>query len=819
MWAAAIALAAVVCVQAQSRAHSDPFGSGRPEYGGELPLTSRAELKPLLQRYCFACHSQQTKAADLTLDTVDPATPTGDAQVWEKVIRRLRARTMPPLGSPRPDAGTYDKLAEWLEQSLDAQAASHPNPGHAPVIHRLNRAEYVNAIRDLLTIDIDEGLLPADDSGYGFDNIADVLSVSPMLMERYLSIASTVSRIAIGDPSIKPATETFAVGKYVRQSERLSESQPFASRGGLVIHHYFPVDGEYIVKIFFDRIYDDSRLRGFAEPNQLEVRLNGVKIKGLTVGGPPSTADAGSEAVASDNVLRGVDTDGLEVRFPVKAGSTDVAVTFVKRATAPEGMLRPQYPITSYEYAADIAGPAGIRKVELRGPYNVTGPGNSPSRQRLFVCQPSASESEAACARQILGSLARRAYRRPVFDADLRPPLDLFKQTRVRDTFDVSIAAAVRLILASPHFLFRIEPDHARTNPDEPYRISDVELASRLSFFLWSSIPDDLLLDVAVKGQLSKPEVLARQVTRMLSDRRASALVKNFAGQWLYLRNIALLPVDPSAFPDFDDNVRAGFTRELELFLDSQIREDHGIPELLTADYTYLNERLARHYGIAGVYGDHYRRVTLTDDYRKGLLGKGGLLMVTSYSNRTSPVKRGRFLLDNFLGAPPPPAPPNVPALQSVAASNTPLTMRERMEAHRSNPRCASCHLVMDPLGFALENFDAVGRWRTSEGNALIDASGILADGTAVDGLAGLRAAVLSRRDQFAQTVIEKLLTYALGRGAEFYDGPAVRQILRNAAPADYRWSAVILGIVRSAPFQLRMPRDSNLPALTASSR
>jgi hypothetical protein len=818
-WVGVIALATMVSLQARPPGRSSsagPVTRGAAESGPTNP----AAFKPVIQRYCLTCHNQQAKAAGLTLDTADLATPSANADLWEKAIRTLRNRTMPPPGSPRPDEATFERFAESLERSIDAAASAHPNPGHIPSLHRLNRAEYVNAIRDLLAIDVDEQQLPPDDSGFGFDNIADVLSVSPMLMERYLSAALKISRVAVGDPSIKPTLETFNVGKYVRQDERLSESSPFASRGGLVIHYYFPVDADYVAKIFFDRIYDNSRIRGFGEPNRLEVRLNGVKIKDLTIGGAaPPQGSNDDPALSSEDTLRGINIDGLEVRFAARAGPADLAVTFVKKAAEPEGMLRPAYAITSYEYAADIAGPAGIRTVELLGPYDVKGSGNSPSRQRLFVCRPSNTRSEAACAQQILSTFTRRAYRRPVSEIDLRPLIDAFKQRRRKGAFDAGIAAAVRLVLVSPDFLFRIEEDPNTAKPGVPYRISDVELASRLSFFLWSSIPDDQLLDAAVKGQLSKPDVLTKQVERMLRDPRASALVKNFAGQWLYLRNIRLSAIDPSVFPDFDDNLRAALARELELFLDSQILEDHGIPELLTADYTFLNERLAKHYSIPGVYGDRFRRVTLTDDYRKGLLGKGGLLMVTSYPNRTSPVKRGKFLLESLLGTPPPPAPPDAPALNEVAAGDKPRTMRERMETHRVNPGCASCHRLMDPLGFALDNFDAVGRWRTTDGGVPIDTSGVLADRTAVDGPATLRAALLSHRERFAQTVSEKLLTYALGRGVDWHDGPAVRQIVRSAALTEYRWSAIILGIVRSPPFQMRMPPETSAPGLTAASR
>jgi hypothetical protein len=808
-WIGIIALSAMVGLHAQT-----PSRGATPATSAAKSSTAPGDYQPVVQRYCLGCHNQRARVAGLMLDTADLTTPSANAELWEKVIHKLRSQAMPPAGSPRPDAATYNGLAESLEQAIDRAAAAHPNPGQMPALHRLNRAEYVNAIRDLLAIDVDEQLLPPDDSGYGFDNIADVLSVSPMLTERYLSAALKISRIAVGDTTIKPATDAFSVGKYVRQDVRLSEELPFASRGGLVIHYYFPVDADYVAKIFFDRTYD-GRIRGIGEPHQLEVRLNGVKVKDLTIG----TAANDPNGRGARGGARSSEVDGVEVRFAAEAGPGDLAVTFVKKAAEPEGMLRPVYAITSYEYAGDISVPAGVRTVELRGPYDVKGPGSSPSRERLFVCQPAAVANEDACARQILSTLARRAYRRPVTDSDVQPLLDAFKKSRAQGSFDLAIASAVRLVLVSPDFLFRMEVEPAGAKPGTPYRISDNQLASRLSFFLWSSIPDDQLLDLATKGQLSKPEVLGAQVKRMLADPRAKTLVRNFAGQWLYLRNVDLAAVDPYAFPDFDDNLREAFARELELFLDSQIREDHGVPELLTSDYTFLNERLAKHYGIPNVYGEHFRRVTLADDNRKGLLGKGGLLMVTSYPNRTSPVKRGKFLLENLLGAPPPPPPPDVPALKEVAAGDKPQTMRERMEAHRASPACASCHKIMDPLGFALENFDAVGKWRTSDAGAAIDTSGKLVDGTPVDGPATLRAALLSQREQFAQTVVEKLMTYALGRGVEYYDSPAVRQIVRSSASNDYRWSSIVLGIVRSTPFQMRLPPNASGSTSTASSR
>ena len=757
------------------------------------------QVRATLDRYCISCHNARLNTADLALDTVDIKAVPERAELWEKVIRRLRSGTMPPQGSRRPDAATYAAVAGWLETTIDNAAAAHPHPGRRPAVHRLNRAEYANAIRDLLAVDVDAAtLLPPDDSGYGFDNIADVLSVSPMLTERYLSAALKISRVAVGDPTLRPVTETFAVNKYLKQDDRVSDDLPFGSRGGLAVRYYFPVDADYAIKIFFDRTYD-GRVRGLADPHQLEVRLDGVKVREITVGG-----DA-----AGGRGQRNVAIDGTEVRFAASAGPRVLGVSFVKKADEPEGMRRPLYAVTSYEYAGDINVAPAVGRVELRGPFDVRGAGDSPSRRRIFICHPGAPENgpssaDTACARRILSALARRAYRRPVTESDVRPLLDFYATARKEEGFDAGIEAALRRMLVSPDFLFRVEHEPSRVAPGTAYRISDFELASRLSFFLWSSIPDDVLLDAAASGRLSEPAVLERQVQRMLADRRSRSLVANFAGQWLWVRNIRLHTPDPAIFPDFDENLREAFAREIELFLESQVREDRSVRELLDADYTFLNERLARHYGIANVYGNHFRRVALTDTARRGLLGKGGLLTVTSYPHRTSPVFRGKWLLENILGAPPPPPPPDVPALQERGEHDAPKSVRERMEQHRANPACAACHKVMDPLGFALENFDAIGRWRTSDGGGPIDPSGTLANGAAVDGPATLARALLERRDGFVTTVTEKLLTYGVGRGVESYDAPAIRRIVGEAAANDYRWSSLILGVAKSPPFQMR---------------
>ena len=784
-------------------------------WGGSAPLAAQtaASADPatehgrLLRRYCVGCHNDRTLTAGVTLQSLDLARIGEDAhetEIWEKVVRKLSTRSMPPADRPRPDEATYDELTAWIADRIDEAAATRPDPGRRHAVHRLNRAEYANAIRDLLALDIDERtLLPPDDSGFGFDNIADVLSVSPMLTERYLAASRKIARLAVGDPALQPTTEVFAVDKNLRQNERVSEDLPFGSRGGLAVQHYFPVDGEYVAKIFLLRTYD-GRVRGLLEPHELEVRLDGALVESLTVGGP--VFDEDDNPARRD--LRNVPDDGQEVRFAAQAGPATLAVSFVDQQAYLEGMRRPDYRVTSYEYAGDQTIPPGIGSVELRGPYHVTGRGDTPSQQRVFTCRPATGADEIPCATEIVTRLARRAFRRAVTDRDIEMLLGFFEAGRAGGDFDAGVEMALRRILVSPDFLFRRETDPVDISPGKPYAISDLELASRLSFFLWSSIPDGELLDAAERGELRDPDVLGAQVRRMLADPRTRALVDNFGGQWLYLRNMPLVTPDPQAFPEFDTNLREAMAREMTLFLGSQIREDHSVLDLLTADYTFVNERLADHYGMPSIYGNHFRRVELSGAQaaRRGLLGKGSLLTVTSYAHRTSPVLRGKWLLENILGTPPPPPPPDVPALEeNDAAGVAPRSVRERLEQHRANPVCASCHRIMDPLGFALENFDGVGRWRdVGEDGTPIDASGTLTDGTPVDGPGTLRQALRGRGENFVTTVAEKLLTYAVGRGVESFDGPAVRSIVDAAAGEGYRWSALVEGIVRSTPFQMR---------------
>ena len=745
-----------------------------------LPTTSTSSPQIVINKYCVTCHNEKLHTAEVVLDKADIDHPANNAAIWEKVLHKLRTREMPPVRMPRPDEVTYDSLANYLETSLDDAAAAKPNPGR-PAAYRLNRFQYANAIRDLIDLDIDSAsLLPADDFGYGFDNIGDVLSVSPMLLEKYLSAAAKISRLAIGDPLLSSTSTDYQIPPAMVQTERENDDLPIGSRGGIAVHHQFPLDAEYVIKIRLQRGKDTETILGASQERQLDIRLDEARVKLFTVGGKNS---AGSEAVLDD---------GLEVRIPVKAGPHMVAATFLKDTVKPEGVQ---------QTARELAFFEGVGMLSIAGPYAAKGPGDTPTRRKIFICHPKEVKDEEACATKILTTLARRAYRRPINKDEIPALLGPYKVARDGGSFESGIRMALQRILASPDFLFRVEVDPAEAKSGVAYRVSDVELASRLSFFLWSSIPDDELLTLAERGKLKEPRVLEQQVKRMVADRRAETLVSNFVGQWLYLRNLERVLPDPAAFPDFDENLRAALIKETALFFQSMIREDRSILDLLRADYTFLNERLARHYGIDGIYGSEFRRVTLANEERKGLLGQGSVLTVTSYPNRTSPTLRGKWLLENLLGSPPPPPPPNVPSLKEDRDVSL-LTMRQRMELHQATPVCASCHSRMDPLGFALESFDGLGRWRAG-----VDSAGVLPDGTKVDGPAGLRKVLLSKKDQFVMTATERLLTYGLGRGVEPYDMPAIRKIVRDAAPGDYRWSSLILGVVDSVPFQMRRAR------------
>jgi hypothetical protein len=764
------------------------------------PAPSQSLARATFDRYCVTCHNQKRPTADLALDVLDLADINANAPTLEKVAARLRSRTMPPVGLPRPGRSTYDAVAGHIESALDAHAAAHPDPGRS-VIHRLNRAEYANAVRELLAIDIDvRSLLPADDSGYGFDNISDVLSLSPALLERYMSAAAKISRLAVGDVAMRPVVQTYSVPQTLLQRDRMSERLPFGTRGGTSVRHYFPVDGEYEISIRLQRTHA-SQIRGLGEPNEIELRLDRRRVRQFTVGGD-GPRDPWS-AVPSASPYEQTADHGLSARLAIAAGSHDIAVTFPKKSGMPEGVREPQLSVATYEYAGDRDEPMGVATIDISGPFAAAGTGETPSRRRIFVCRPAREADEESCATEILSTLARRAYRRPVLPADVAGLLNFYRAGRRGGGFDSGIELAVRSILVDPDFLFRVERDPRSLQAGALYRVSDLELASRLSLFLWSTIPDDELLELAERGRLSDAAVLRRQVERMLADPRANTLVTNFAGQWLHLRNMSSVTPDPEAFPEFDENLREAMRRETEMFLEHQIRANRGVGELLTADYTFLNERLARHYGVSGVWGSQFRRVVLDDPARRGLLGHGSILTVTSYANRTSPTLRGKWVLENLLAAPPPAPPPNVPSLDEGTASDG-LTVRERLEQHRQNPVCASCHAQMDPFGLALENFNAVGKWRARDGQASIDTATGLPDGSSFEGAAGLRTLLAEQPDRFAAAVTEKLLTYALARGVEHHDRPAIRRILRDAKPGGYTWSSLILGIVQSTPFQMR---------------
>jgi hypothetical protein len=718
------------------------------------------------------------------------------------VIRKLRANAMPPAGMPRPDHSTQTALVSFLETTLDRAAAEHPNPGRQSP-HRLNRAEYANAIRDLLALQVDSStLLPPDDSADGFDNNADVLAVSPALLERYLSAAATISALALGDPKIVAGSETYRIRGDASQTGQ-DEHLPPGTRGGLMAMHTFPLDGEYVIKAKLLEINLGS-IRGLEYENQLEITVDGERVLLAPVGGAD---DYTQSSLNATNVVNSL-AERLQVRVKVKAGQRPVGAAFLQKPAA-QGGNRLQPFLRSTLIATDHTGLPHVENITVTGPFNPTGVTDTPTRRRLLVCKPTRAQDEIACAKRIVSTLARRAYRRPVTDADMTSLMSFYDAGRREGSFERGIELATRAVLVSPKFIFRVEPDPVGMTPGAPFRVNDVELASRLSFFLWSSLPDDELLDLATRGQLGKPTVLDAQVRRMLADPRANALVANFAGQWLHIRNLRSTTPDKNDFPDFDDNLRQAFERELNLFVGSIITEDRSVLDLMTADYTFVNERLAKHYRIPNVYGPDFRRVTLTDDARRGLLGKGGILLVTSHADRTSPVVRGKWILENLIGSPPPPPPGVVPPFPEEKPG-APASVRARMEMHRASPACAGCHRIMDPLGLALENFDAVGSWRTRDAGAPIDASGQLMDGSKIDGVVGLRESLLKQPDLLVGTMTEKLLTYALGRSLESADMPAVRGIVRASAKDNYRFSSIVRGIVTSVPFQMRRAREES---------
>ena len=776
------------------------------------------EPQALLNQYCVTCHNAKLKTGGLELDKLDLHRVDANAETWEKVARKLRAGMMPPAGAPRPDRHALDTLAGTVEEALDRAAAANPNPGRAP-LHRMNRGEYANAIRDLLAVDVDATtLLPADDSSNGFDNIADVLGISPALLERYVAAAAKISRLAVGDPETAPLDVTYTVRGDLSQNETL-DGLPLGTRGGTLVKHNFPLDGEYQIKLSLMKLSFGQVFGEGAEGQELEVTLNGERVKLYKLEPVPmffmkakSGATVPPEPLADPQEERVKMTPDIHLEFKLNAtaGPQTLGVAFLqKNYDANEDLVhRPGAstfdPNIGMQYGYDTV--PHLARVDITGPYHATGPGDTPSRQRIFVCHPSAAADEIPCARKILSNLVRRAFRRAPADADLESLLSFYQQERNKTgSFEAGIEIALRRILADPEFVFRFEAPPANVAANGIYRISDTELASRLSFFLWSSIPDDELLNLGLQGKLHDPAVLERETRRMLADDRAHALASNFAGQWLYLRDLKSSNPDGREFPDFDDNLRQAFQRETELLFESVQREDRSVLDLLNADYTFVNERLAKHYGIANVYGPDFRRVPIPSDARRGLLGQGSMLLVTSNANRTSPVQRGKWILENLLASPPPLPPPNVPPLKENSGDSAVASVRERMEQHRSNPACAGCHKIMDPIGLALENFDGVGQWRSTDSGLKIDASGQLVDGTRVDGPASLRKALLDRPEAFVGAMTEKLLMYGVGRETKYYDMPVVRAVMRNAAGNQYRFSDLVLGIVKSAPFQMRM--------------
>jgi len=780
-------------------------------------LSAQQAPQAVMNQYCATCHNSKLRTGGLDLGKLDLNNTGANAETWEKVVRKLRAGMMPPAGAPRPDRRVLDGLASAMEDSLDRVAAANPNPGRVP-LHRMNRAEYANAIRDLLAVDVDAAtLLPSDDSSNGFDNIADVLGVSPALLERYVAAAAKISRLAVGDPETAPLDITYTVRGDLSQIATL-DGLPPGTRGGTLVKHNFPLDGEYLIKLSLTKLSFGQVFGEGAEGQELEITLNGERVKLFKLDevpmffmkaspgqpAPPSPLrDPAEERVKMTPDIR------LEFKLNAKAGPQTMGVAFLQPGySANEDLVHRPGASTfdsniGMQYGYDTM--PHLARVDIIGPYRALGSGDTPSRRRIFVCHPSVSSDELPCARQILSNLARRAFRRAATDSDLESLLSFYQQERNKGgNFEAGIEFALRRILADPEFVFRFEPSPGNVAPGRPYRISDTELASRLSFFLWSSIPDEELLKVAIASKLHEPAMLERETRRMLADPRSAALADNFAGQWLYLRQLKSSNPDGREFPDFDDNLRQAFQRETELLFESILQEDRPVLHLLSADYTFVNERLAKHYGIANVYGPDFRRVPAPSDARRGLLGQGSMLLVTSNANRTSPVQRGKWVLENLFGSPPPLPPPNVPPLKEASEGAT-TSVRERMEQHRSNPACAGCHKIMDPIGLALENFDGVGHWRTMDLGFKIDASGQLVDGTHVDGPSSLREALINRPEAFVGALTEKLLMYGVGRETKYYDMPVVRAIMKDAAPDRYRFSELVLGIVRSAPFQMKV--------------
>jgi mono/diheme cytochrome c family protein len=790
------------------------LGSSSTASSGAARAGQRPAQPPhreFVETYCASCHNDRLRTAGLTLSGLDSADPGANAELWEKVLHKVRTGQMPPAGRPQPPLAVSHAVTTSLASALDDAAARRPDPGRVG-LHRLNRIEYANAVRDVLGLTVDtRALLLPDEADEGFDNVAASLALSPAHLERYLAAARDISRLAVGDASLAsaPASATYRVPRLLEQDVRLNEDLPFGSRGGLAVRHTFPLTGEYAFKVRLRRqVYD--YIIGMGHPQQLDLRIDGVRIKRFTVGGAatgtPGPLTWNGEIVGDTEwelYMHAADA-ALELRAPVQAGERSVTVSFVDSPWEPEGIAQPLPVDFGRGSDEQYDGYAAVDALTIHGPYKTTGSGNMPSRTRIFVCTPKGSADESPCATRILSTLAERAYRRPVTPAELKTLFDFYETARRDGGFEAGIQAGIERMLVSFNFLFRMDSDPPAASPGTVARVSDLDLASRLSFFLWSSVPDDELRTLAVRKQLSNPKVLEQQVVRMLRDPRSKALVESFGSQWLGVRKAASHLPDPNIFPEFDENLRAAFLQETSLFLESQLRDDRSIVDLIAADYSFVNERLAQHYGLADVSGERFRKVTFPDTTRGGLLGQGAILMVTSYPDRTAPVLRGVWVLENLLGMPPPPPPPNIPDLETKSADGRLLSIREQMEAHRRNPACSVCHVRMDPLGFSLENFDAIGRWRRDSEGRPVDASSVFADGTPLHGVEGLKAFVLDRRENYVHAFAGKLLTYALGRHVDYRDQPALRKIVRGAAARDYRWSAIILGIVNSTPFQMR---------------
>ena len=793
-------------------------GSERMSVQNAPASPSEVSARAVLDQYCVSCHNQNLLTGGLALDSVDPSEAATDADLWERVILKLRGRTMPPAGMQRPDEETYEGLAGQLEAAIDEAWAGNPRPGRIDTVHRLNRAEYNNAVRDLFKVDLDvRSMLPGDETADGsFDNIAEALSVTTTHLERYITVARHVTRMAVGLPPVNPEGVRHEVHMHLEQDSRVSEDLPLGSRGGTSLRYQFPVDGEYLIKVELRRNYQ-RYLMGMGWPQEVEIRIDNELLGRFTVGEPPDGALPSTRSYAGGGFgdrewedFMQVDGDELlQVRVPVTAGSHLVTASFVRDLWEPEWALQPKQRGRPFTVDEQYMHYAAVHTLQVQGPFEVAETANdTPSREAIFVCHPDRGVEEEACAQQILSSLARRAYRGAVTEPDMQSLLQFFDSEReAGGSFDEGIQFALEGMLASPSFLLRVYRDPESAEPGDVYPLTDLELASRLSFFLWSTIPDDTLLELAERGELSDPDVLEQQARRMLEDPRAAdTLVGDFAAQWLNLRRMDTVTADDRFYPTYDVNLRDALRQETELFLRNAVREDRSVLDLLTADYTFVNERLARHYGIANVYGSRFRRVTLPDlEQRGGLLGHGSLLAVSSYSDRTSPVLRGKWLLDNILGTPPPPPPPGVDTNLDDPDGVKPRSIRERLAQHRENAVCASCHSTIDPLGFALENYNVVGGWRVADewGNP-VDSAGAMPDGTEVRGLAGLRSRLVERSDAFVSNLTSKLMSYGLARRVEYYDRPAVRKILRDTAVDNHRWSSIVVGVVTSPGFRMR---------------